>query len=252
MKFMTLNTHSWLEPEPEKKLQELADKILLEDYEVIALQEINQLLESEEVEPAKLMKFCPVKNQVPIRKDNFAYRLVQLLKEHGKEYFWSWEMSHIGYDKYEEGNARKILIGKTKIDDQDIFVSSCHFSWWTDKKSGFYFEWKNLENYFLETRVPLFFLGDFNNPVDSQGYYTVRESCLLLQDSYVVANEKGKAATVEKKIDGWEQNTEKLRIDFIFVPEGMQVKKYQRIFDGIDSPIISDHYGVEIELDVNE
>ena len=28
MKFMTLNTHSWLEPEPEKKLQELADKIL--------------------------------------------------------------------------------------------------------------------------------------------------------------------------------------------------------------------------------
>ncbi|MDV7721125.1 endonuclease/exonuclease/phosphatase family protein [Enterococcus faecium] len=277
MKFMTLNTHSWLEPEPEKKLQELADKILLEDYEVIALQEINQLLESEEVEPAKLMKFCLVKNQVPIRKDNFAYRLVQLLKEHGKEYFWSWEMSHIGYDKYEEGNAlltkktlesqvltvsqsqkkedyqtRKILIGKTKIDDQDIFVSSCHFSWWTDKKSGFYFEWKNLENYFLETRVPLFFLGDFNNPVDSQGYYTVRESCLLLQDSYVVANEKGKAATVEKKIDGWEQNTEKLRIDFIFVPEGMQVKKYQRIFDGIDSPIISDHYGVEIELDVNE
>ncbi|NGS83779.1 hydrolase, partial [Staphylococcus aureus] len=114
--------------------------------------------------------------------------------------FWSWEMSHIGYDKYEEGNAlltkktlesqvltvsqfqkkedyqtRKILIRKTKIDDQDIFVSSCHFSWWTDKKSGFYFEWKNLENYFLETRVPLFFLGDFNNPVDSQGYYTVRE-----------------------------------------------------------------------------
>ncbi|KKJ62067.1 hydrolase, partial [Enterococcus faecium MRSN 4777] len=87
MKFMTLNTHSWLEPEPEKKLQELADKILLEDYEVIALQEINQLLESEEVEPAKLMKFCQVKNQVPIRKDNFAYRLVQLLKEHGKEYF---------------------------------------------------------------------------------------------------------------------------------------------------------------------
>ena len=48
MKFMTLNTHSWLEPEPEKKLQELADKILLEDYEVIALQEINQLLESED------------------------------------------------------------------------------------------------------------------------------------------------------------------------------------------------------------
>lgn len=181
MKFMTLNTHSWLEPEPEKKLQELADKILLEDYEVIALQEINQLLESEEVEPAKLMKFCPVKNQVPIRKDNFAYRLVQLLKEHGKEYFWSWEMSHIGYDKYEEGNAlltkktlesqvltvsqfqkkedyqtRKILIGKTKIDDQDIFVSSCHFSWWTDKKSGFYLSGKTWKTTFWKLAYHFF------------------------------------------------------------------------------------------------
>lgn len=111
---------------------------------------------------------------------------------------------------------------------------------------------KTWKTTFWKLAYHFFFLGDFNNPVDSQGYYTVRESCLLLQDSYVVANEKGKAATVEKKIDGWEQNTEKLRIDFIFVPEGMQVKKYQRIFDGIDSPIISDHYGVEIELDVNE
>lgn len=86
-----------------------------------------------------------------------------------------------------------------------------------------------------------FFLGDFNNPVDSQGYYTVRESCLLLQDSYVVANEKGKAATVEKKIDGWEQNTEKLRIDFIFVPEGMQVKNINGFLMGsiVQSSVIT-------------
>ncbi|MGC2952040.1 hydrolase, partial [Enterococcus faecium] len=66
------------------------------------------------------------------------------------------------------------------------------------------------------------------------------------------AYEYGKAATVVKKIEGWEQNTQKLRIVFIFVPEGMQVKKYQRIFDWIDSRFISDHYGVENELDVNE
>ena len=74
-------------------------------------------------------------------------------------------MSHIGYDKYEEGNAlltkrplesqvlprlriskRKKIIGrarsvdlvKTKIDYQDIFVSSSHFSWWTDKKAALF------------------------------------------------------------------------------------------------------------------
>ena len=87
---------------------------------MIALQEINQLLESEEADPAKLMKFCPVENQVPIRKDNFAYCLVQLLKEQGKEYFWSWEMSHIGYDKYEEGNA---LLAKRPLESQVLTVS---------------------------------------------------------------------------------------------------------------------------------
>ena len=38
MKIMTLNTHSWLEEEPVTKLQDLADKILTERYDVIALQ----------------------------------------------------------------------------------------------------------------------------------------------------------------------------------------------------------------------
>lgn len=90
-------------------------------------------------------------------------------------------MSHIGYDKYEEGNAlltkktlesqvltvsqsqkkedyqtRKILIGKTKIDDQDIFVSSCHFSWWTDKKSGFYLSGKTWKTTFWKLAYHFF------------------------------------------------------------------------------------------------
>ncbi len=93
----------------------------------------------------------------------------------------------------------------------------------------------------FETRAPLFFLGDFNNPADSEGYHIVKESGLLLQDSYVIANEKGKAATVEKKIDGWEQNTEKLRIDFIFVPEGVQVKNINGFLTGsiVQSSVIT-------------
>ena len=37
---------------------------------------------------------------------------------------------------------------------------------------------------------------------------------------------------MEKKIDGWEQNTEKLRIDFIFVPEGVQVKNINGFLTG--------------------
>ncbi len=54
---MTLNTHSWLEEEPVTKLQDLADKILTERYDVIALQEVNQLIETTIVNEQELVVF---------------------------------------------------------------------------------------------------------------------------------------------------------------------------------------------------
>ena len=48
-KFLTLNTHSWMEDEQEKKLDQLAERILQEKYDVICLQEVNQEMESEQV-----------------------------------------------------------------------------------------------------------------------------------------------------------------------------------------------------------
>ena len=44
MKIMTLNTHSWLEEEPQEKLKQIAQKICHEQYDVIALQEVNQTM----------------------------------------------------------------------------------------------------------------------------------------------------------------------------------------------------------------
>ena len=41
-KFLTLNTHSWLEANSLKKLFDLAENIYIENYDVICLQEINQ------------------------------------------------------------------------------------------------------------------------------------------------------------------------------------------------------------------
>ena len=46
-KLLTLNTHSWMEANTLKKLVDLAEHILAEKYDVICLQEINQLIESE-------------------------------------------------------------------------------------------------------------------------------------------------------------------------------------------------------------
>ena len=50
MKFLTLNTHSWMEKEAEEKFQILLQDILDKDYDLICFQEINQEMTSPEVE----------------------------------------------------------------------------------------------------------------------------------------------------------------------------------------------------------
>lgn len=271
MKVMTLNTHSWLETSPYEKLQRIADKIAQEDYDIVALQEVNQSLTSKNIANYELQNFCSVQDQTPIREDNFAYCLIQLLEKQGKTYYWSWEMSHIGYDIYEEGNAllsksplvsqafcvsetnkkedyhtRNILIGQTCVDEQEIIVASCHFSWWIDEKSGFVFEWQRLEEHLSNVSNPIFLLGDFNNPADEIGYQLVAQSSLEIIDSYKLAQKKSGEGTIKKKIDGWENNTEELRIDYIYLPKESRVKEYRHIFDGKTEALVSDHYGIEI------
>lgn len=271
MKVMTLNTHSWLEASPYEKLQRIADKIAQEDYDIVALQEVNQSLTSKNIANYKLQNFCSVQDQTPIREDNFAYCLIQLLEKQGKTYYWSWEMSHIGYDIYEEGNAllsktpldsqafcvsetnkkedyhtRNILIGQMYVDEQEITVASCHFSWWIDEKSGFAFEWQRLEEYLFNVSNPMFLLGDFNNPADGIGYHLVAQSSLEIIDSYKITQKKSGEGTIKKKIDGWENNTEELRIDYIYVPKESRVQEYRHIFDGKTEALVSDHYGIEI------
>jgi len=50
MKFLTLNTHSWMEKEAEEKFQILLEDILEKDYDLICFQEINQETTSPKVE----------------------------------------------------------------------------------------------------------------------------------------------------------------------------------------------------------
>ena len=182
-------------------------------------------------------------------------------------------MSHVGYGIYEEGNAllsktpltseaiyvsetkqkedyhtRKILISQTMIDDQTITLASCHFSWWIDETKGFAFEWHRLMEHLANLSNPLFLMGDFNNPAGEAGYCLVEKSPLAIVDSYTVAQEVHGQATIEQKIDGWETNTEQLRIDYIYVPQEFSVPSYRSIFDGKQEIIVSDHYGVEITV----
>ena len=267
-KFLTLNTHSWMEDEQEKKLDQLAERILQEKYDVICLQEVNQEMESEQVVQAPF--YHAVDDAIAIHKDHFVYCLVERLVEKGLIYHWSWAYNHIGFDRFHEGVAilslnplkasellvsetndptdyhtRKILLAEIEVAGRLVTVASCHLSWW-DK--GFQEEWGQVEKELLQRNMPLLLMGDFNNPVGYEGYRHILKSPLALQDSHVVAATVIGTATVEGDIAGWTGNKDALKIDYIFTSKDFNIEKSVVVFDGKSTPMISDHFGLEVEV----
>lgn len=273
MKVLTLNTHSWLEDNQEEKLDVIVARILKADYDIIALQEVNQLSENDIIDAPN--NLCPLLDQTPIKEGNFAYEIVEKLRAHGATYYWSYAMSHIGYDIYEEGSAllskapidpyavfvsieespndyksRKILLGKTNIDYDEVLAVSCHYSWWVTQAEGFSYEWNNTINTLSHYDMPKLVMGDFNNPEGTEGYSYVLRSEAHIQDTYEVAEKRKGSHTIEKNIAGWEENDGKLRIDFIFSTPEFRVLHHGTVFDGETEAVVSDHFGVEAEIEL--
>ncbi|OTN77705.1 hypothetical protein A5886_002806 [Enterococcus sp. 8G7_MSG3316] len=273
MKVLTLNTHSWLEEQSEEKLQIIAEEIAAGEYDVIALQEVNQSISAQTIFPDG--SFCPTQASVAIKEDNFALRLVEALEIMDVTYYWSWSYSHIGYDRYHEGNAllskqpivateylasksddvtdhttRKNLSGLTEVAGKMVQVLSCHFSWWDQGK--FAYEWQQTEDFLQEATEAILLLGDFNNDASSPGFQLVLDSKLGLQDTFTLSAETTGAATVNKAIDGWQENEGHLRIDYVFAAGNIDVHAYEVVFDGTRVPIVSDHFGVKVVLDFKE
>lgn len=67
-------------------------------------------------------------------------------------------------------------------------------------------------------------------------------------DTFLIAKEKDSGITVKGNIDGWDQNKNDLRLDLILANEKLDVKYSKVIFNGINNMVVSDHYGVEVEI----
>ena len=278
MKVLTLNTHSWMEEYPELKLRQIVDYIAKEDFEIIALQEINQTMEAKEIADELFIKASGETHSVAIKEDNFAYLMVQLLKERGLHYYWSWTATHIGYDKYDEGVAilsktpfipesflvseisdyanhytRRILKGHLTLEDKEWVIFTCHYSWWLDPSGELLFksEWdETLHHIENDSQKVHLLMGDFNNEaaLKEEGYDYIKETAPQLEDAYIQADEKIGSATVLSDIDGWEGHTDEKRIDYIFTDYPGEVKNCRVVFDGKKEPVVSDHFGVAVEF----
>ncbi|KEK24378.1 endonuclease/exonuclease/phosphatase family protein [Bacillus gaemokensis] len=263
MKLLTLNCHSWQEENQIEKIKYLAKVIREEDYDVIALQEVSQSIKSQNV--------CGNK-----KEDNFGLILLaELEKLNVGDYDIVWDFSHIGYDVYEEGLAiitkhpivkqdsffiseskdtsywktRKIVSATIVYKGKDITFYSCHLGWWNDKEESFQGQVDCLMQRVNEKEFSIL-MGDFNNDarVQGEGYdYLVQKG---LYDTYELAMEKDKGTTVQGEIAGWDENKQNLRIDLILSNKPKTVISSKVIFNGVNRNVISDHFGVEVQLDI--
>lgn len=261
MKLLTLNCHSWQEEHQHEKIATLAEVIGENNYDVVALQEVSQLIES-----------TPVNNE--IHDDNYAEVLVKELHKRGfKDYHYRWTINHLAYDLYQEGvailtkhpikNAEAVPLTestdpsywKTRValkitidyDGEDYDFFSCHLGWWHDSDEPA----KNQLTRLLaavDSTKQTFLLGDFNNEASQrdEGYDHLLTHGWL--DTYKMATKRDSGTTVPGKIKGWDNDAKAKRIDYIFSNNVIPVSYSQVIFNGENKPIVSDHYGVEIKI----
>ncbi|WP_211746652.1 endonuclease/exonuclease/phosphatase family protein [Paenibacillus sp. Marseille-Q4541] len=273
MKILTLNTHAWIEENQLVKIEQLAQFINEHDFDVIALQEVNQSMQEEALPASELTYFHEAEEGTVVKADNYAY---VLRKQLHTEYYWTYIKVHVGFEKYDEGLAilsktpiqeafgsyvsdmrdyenyrtRKLLGIKTAISGKDTWFVNGHFGWWHDEEEPFERQWQH-SLAVLDKHVdslPAFIMGDFNNAahIEGEGYTHVIQSGW--HDCFELAAQKDEGYTVVKAIAGWEENKQKLRIDYVFSNRQIPVKTSKVVLDGAHSPIVSDHSGVAVEI----
>ncbi|CYW49741.1 endonuclease/exonuclease/phosphatase family protein [Streptococcus suis] len=263
MKLLTVNVHAWLEEDQHEKLDILAQTIAQKRYDVIALQEVNQLITADLVTK-------------DLKADNYGLILLEKLRALGQfDYSYYWSNSHIGYDKYEEGIAfltklpvyevdpfycsqnksvdsilsRKIMGLTVFYQGQLIDLYSCHINLPDSQEENQLENIRSIVERTSSDRLKIL-MGDFNTDAlsDPQAYQAIKD--LGLYDSYDLAEKKDRGITVEKAIDGWAGHSQEKRLDYVFLNQNRQVQSSRVIFNGENHPIISDHFGVEAEINV--
>lgn len=282
MKLLTINTHSLIEENYQQKLEWFVEVIRKEQPDIIAMQEVNQSMKVPFAVAAKMRGYVPCEGmKVPIRQDNHAAQVADRLRWSGVAYDWTWLAGKIGYSKYDEGMAflcrqdiaetdtfcisscdeyenwrtRKVL--GVRLEGSDDWYYTVHMGWWNDPHEPFQKQWERLENKLQEKTKAgrVWLLGDFNSPAEvrGQGYDCVK-ACGWY-DTYELALETNGSMTVKGIIDGWREllgessaQAGGMRIDHIWCNERVPVSTSRVIFDGKETPVISDHFGMIAEI----
>ncbi len=270
MKLLTLNTHSLIEPNYAEKLDAFVTVVARLLPDVIALQEVNQTCTASILSDDKLKLYHPCIGSAVIREDNHVRAATEKLRTLGIDYHWTWLPIKRGYGVFDEGLAlmsrspilqtdhfpvsqyadyedwrTRMLLGVRTDAFQGTWFYTVHYGFFEDFAEPFARQWARTRER-LNGKSNLFLMGDFNNPpqIDGQGYDMVRRSGW--KDCYLLAKDRDDGITVDREIDGWKGNQSGLRVDQIWHDREIKVTSARVVFDGIDTPTVSDHCGVLI------
>lgn len=278
MKLMTLNTHSLQEENYPAKLEQFVSGVLRERPDILALQEVSQTADAEEIPAEALTGRFPVPGHIKIRSDNYAAAVAKRLNEAGIPCFWAWLPIKLGYSKYDEGVALMSLERPITAVDQFPFSRtmdygnwrtraalgiqvqgrsdwfySVHMGWWGEEEECFQEQWKRLQSCLAAKRIcgPVWLMGDFNAPDHLRGESYDRIAGSGWVDTYRAAPYRDSGITVPGVIDGWRDKPEAkrdgMRLDYIWCSQEREILSSRVVFNGIKEPIVSDHFGVMAE-----
>lgn len=280
MNILTLNAHSWCEPDQPAKIMEVARLLVRERIDVVAIQEANQL-------HAGIPGAHPVvqvHGDVAAGADNYADLLARACRHLGVDYQAHWVEAHLGFGIYDEGVAvlvraqgpeaprvqdvvpvlvgdypfadvrrRVVLAVRIEVQGQSLWVASGHFSWWEmDGQPQFAQEWEAFSRWARSCGQELVILaGDLNAPADasgqgadlwrSHGWVDTRDAC---------ARPEG-CQTIVGGIAGWEDAREAMRIDYVLSNRPVDVDAHRVVFGhDSDTPVVSDHAGVLVAMNM--
>lgn len=274
---LTINLHTYQEPEQEEKFDMIVDLIGKMDVDFIAFQECAQ------------NKSSAISEGI-IREDNMALVISNRLKEkYNVDYNYVWNWAHYGWNVWEEGIAvlskhelidtdekyistntstgditsRKVIYGSYQMPKGKINIFSAHTHWRTsetdEEQSN---QIKNIklmvdEKESITSDVFTFVCGDFNvNPTSdypwSEGYNIMVKNNDYVDsflEIYTNANNKP-AQSIYNTIGGDYPG----RIDYIFMKDNTryEVLESQIVFTNDVVGKVSDHFGVLTKVIDNE
>lgn len=280
MKILTINTHSLLEEDYQQKLDHFVQGILKERPDIIAMQEVNQSFNAEVLDANMLEGQYPVPGCMSIRQDNHAAQVARRLRQAGVECYWAWIPIKLGYERYDEGiailslgrpircvdafpisavndyqNWRTRAVLGVQVEGLEDWFYCLHMGWWDDELERFLDQWKKLNCCIASKRMcgQVWLLGDFNasDLVPGQSYEHVVASGWI--DTYKTALCADSGITVPGIIDGWREfhtgkNALGMRLDYIWCSRKVKVLSSRVMFNGEKEPVVSDHFGVLVEI----